>query len=316
MTGTICPPDHKHAGNTVCYIAHKCRCDTCRTNATDRARARRRSQLYGTFDTGLVPAGPARDHIKLLQESGMGYKQIATATGLGFTAITSLMYGRKGSKGDPRKGSVLLQILRTKEAAILAIHPHADLLAAGANVNSLGTRRRIQALVTRGWSQQKIANQVGITRANMCIVMKREQCTAGFARRVATLYDQLWNTPPAHEAWRDKIAFNRSVNYAAARRWVAPLGWDNIDTDLVPPLAEPDDSIDEMAVQLVVDGEHMRLTSAERRAATELLWAARWSDSRIAERIGVTPRTILRIRIELGLTAYPQNELIDAIIAA
>jgi uncharacterized OB-fold protein len=32
----ICPPEHKHAENTVCYNHHGCRCDECRTKKSER----------------------------------------------------------------------------------------------------------------------------------------------------------------------------------------------------------------------------------------------------------------------------------------
>lgn len=309
MSEFVCPPDHKHAAVSTCYIQHKCRCDSCGNASTARASRRRKDQAYGRFDTGLVDAEPVREHVEMLQAFGLGWKRIGELSGVGHTAVSSLIYGRKGSNSDPRKGEVLKRTSREKAEKILAVKPDLSLLAEGALVPSRGVHRRVQALVARGWSQSKVAQQVNFTRSNFGGMMHAPQVSAGLHRRVAALYEEWCMLEPPHEEWREKIAFNRSVNYAKARRWVPPLAWDDIDTDPEPPLAEDDGSVDEMAVELALSGEKVRLTPAERRVAVTRLHAERWSDARIGEAIGAADRTVFRIRQELGLEAFDQTEL-------
>lgn len=313
VTEFVCPPGHKHAEVGTCYVIHKCRCSPCRA-ARSRAEARRnRLKAYGRYDNGLVDAGPVRDHIAYLQAYGMGWKRISAVSGVGATAVESLIYGRKGGASDPRKGEVLQRTTRAKAEKILAVRPELHLLAGGALVPSLGTHRRVQALVTRGWSLSKIAVRVDMTRANFGGMMQRGMVRASVARKVIAVYEQLWNTPPPHTEWRDLSAFNRSQRYAAQRRWVAPLGWDDIDTDEQPPADDvAAGGVDDMAVELALAGESVRLSAAERRVAVERLWAVRWSDARIAERLGLAPRTVLRIRKELALEAFDLSELVQA----
>jgi transcriptional regulator with XRE-family HTH domain len=267
--------------------------------------------MYGRYDNGLTDAEPVREHLRYLQNSGLGWKRIATLSGVGKTAIESLIYGRKGSTTDPRKGEVLMRTTRTKAAAILAVKPDLALLAGGASISARGTHRRIQALVSRGWSQSKLSALVGMDPSNFWGLMRREKVSVTTHRVVAEIYDRLWNEEPPKAEWRDKIAYSRSISYAKQRRWLPPLAWDDIDTDTEPPVQDEIGGIDVMAVELAMSGERMRLSPPERREAITRLHAHRWSDQRIAEQIGVAPRTVWRIRQELGLEAFEQSELVD-----
>jgi len=313
VTVFTCPPEHRHAAVGTCYVFHKCRCSPCRAARSAAEVRRNKLKAYGRYDTGLVDAAPVREHIELLQAYGMGWKRIGVVSGVGSTAVSSLIYGRKGSNADPRKGEVLQHTARSKAEKILAVRPEIHLLSPGARIPARGTHRRIQALVSRGWSQSKLGALLGVNAGNMGTMLKRPHVTAGFAMSVAALYEANWDTPPPNTDWRDLIAFNRSKRYAAQRRWVAPLGWDDIDTDEQPPADGAEaGGVDDMAVELAMAGEAVRLSSAERRVAVERLWAERWSDARIAERLGITDRTVLRIRQELKLTAFEYGELRQA----
>lgn len=308
----VCPDDHKRAVNGTCYAIHKCKCDGCRAGMTTRAGARSRAQLYGRWVDPYVPAEPVREHIELLQASGLGWKRIAALSGVGNTAVSQLIYGRKGSNSDPRKGEVLKRTTRVKADAILAVNPDLSLLAAGAVIPSRGTHRRLQALVSIGWSQSKLAAHLDIQPGNFNRMMGAASVCVGLHREVHVLFDQLWNTEPTHDEWRSLSSFNRAKRYAAARRWLPPMAWDAIDTDVAPPVAEASttDGIDEAAVELAMSGEDVRLTSLERRAAVTRLHAQRLSDHLIADRLRINARTVLRIRQELGLAAFDQDELI------
>jgi len=299
----ICPPDHKHAATGTCYVFHKCRCDACRAGRSAAATSRNRQKAYGRYDHGLVDAAPVREHIQYLQSCGLGWKRIAEISGAGTTAIGSLIYGRKGGTSDPRKGEVIKRTTREKADRILAVKPDLSLLAAGAYISSRGVHRRVQALVARGWSQSKLSAMVGREPGNWFTMMQAPSVTVALHREFAEIYERLWNEEPPHADHRDKIAYSRSINYAAARRWLPPLAWDDIDTDVEPPAQEETVGIDEALVLLAIAGEQVRLTPEERRAAVTELNASRLNDSVIAERLHVTTRTVLRIRQELDLAA-------------
>lgn len=300
---SVCPPGHKHAGVSTCFIQHRCRCDGC--VAAHNARGARRAKLkaYGRWDTGLVDAAPVREHVETLLASGLGWKRIAELTDVGNTAISQLIYGRKGSNKDPRKGEQLQRVSRAKAEKILALQPSLEHLRDGALVPSVGTHRRIQALVVNGWSLQRIGERIGVHRSNMTSLMHRGQVEKRTHDAVVALFDELWRTPAPAESWHEKSAATRARNYAVARRWLPALAWDDPDTDREPPAGAElgEDFVDEAIVALAVMGDRPRMTSAERREVVRILHRERWGDPRIAEYTGMVPRTVMRIRQELGL---------------
>lgn len=304
----VCPPDHKHAEATTCYIQHQCRCDDC--VADHNARETRRSKLkaYGRFDTGLVDAAPVREHILMLSEYGIGYKRIAQLAGVGITGVRQLIWGRQ--EPGTRYGEIPKRVGREKAEKILAVEPRIENLGARKSVPSRGTHRRLQALVARGWSQSKLADRLGMDRANFGGMMQRQFVGAATHRAVVELFDELWDQDPPRQTHRDKIAYTRTLRYAAARRWLPPLAWDDIDTDTEPPVPDEEDgSVDEVAIELAITGEGPRLTPAERRECVRRLHRERWSDGRIADTIRCNVKTIQRIREELGLEAFDPTEL-------
>ena len=61
--------------------------------------------------------------------------------------------------------------------------------------------------------------------------------------------------------------------------------------------------IDEVAVDRLVAGDRpAHTTRAERQAAVEVLSRRGWPVSRIAEYVGITPRSVGRLRARAGLT--------------
>jgi transposase len=262
---------------------------------------RYRLKAYGRFDTGLVDAQPVREHMMMLAEFGLGYKRVAKLAGIGITPARNLIWGRQDS--GPRYGELQKQVKRETAEAILAVKPEIGVLAGGARIPARGVHRRVQALVTMGWSQSKLADRLGMERGNFGLMMQRTHVTVRVHREVAALFEELWNVLPPREEWHDKIAFARSKGYARKRRWLPPLAWDDIDNDVEPPVPDEIDGVDEVLVHLAVSGDHVRLSPAERRAAVTVLHDARLSDSAIAERLHCADRTVLRIRQELGLAA-------------
>ncbi|WP_448812078.1 hypothetical protein [Agromyces bauzanensis] len=301
-----CPDSHKHAESTSCYKAHGCRCDSCTTHNTAKAAERERAKLYGRFDDGLVEAGPVREHMAALAEFGLGYKRIAGLAGASVTTVRILIHGRQDGT---RRGEIPKRVSRETARRILRVKPEVGLLADGALITARGAHRRIQALVTRGWSQAKLAARLGMTRPNFGAMMQREQVTAATHRAIAALFEQLWDVEPPRRSHEDRIAYARTIKYAAVRRWLPPMAWDDIDTDPEPPVIDEGDFIDEIAIDLALSGEHVRLSSAERRTAVSRAHAMKWSDNLTARTIGCVPETVARIRRELDLEAWPFEEL-------
>lgn len=199
---------------------------------------------------------------------------------------------------------------------------HRHMVAAGRQdvfnrrVDATGTRRRIQALMCLGWSQSELARRTGIHQEVFSEHLHRDLVTTKSRDRVAELYESLSHLLPPTETRGQRISVNRTRALARRNGWAPPLAWDDIDADAKPAATEPTRDVDEVAVELAIRGQKVRLTPADRRACVSRLHAERYSDGRIADTIGCDEKTVGRIRDELGLAAFPQNDLIDRSIAA
>ena len=209
---------------TRARYAQGCDCDLCKRGNREYENHRSRQQVYGRPTADLVDAPPVPTHVRALQDAGMGTRAIAAAAGLDRKRVTQLLNGR------PDRGSPPTRRMRPEHAAALLAVAAAP--ADHALVCADGTHRRIQALVERGWSVSKLAYRLGMGPANLFAVLKQSEVTAKFARKITALYDALWDTPPPEDTWADRVAASRARNYAAARGWVAPAGWDDDLIDL------------------------------------------------------------------------------------
>jgi hypothetical protein len=238
----------------------------------------------------------------LLAEFGIGYKRVAALAGIGITPARTLIWGRQDP--GPRYGELQKHVKRETAEAVLAVKPDVKNLAGGARIPARGTHRRVQALVTLGWSQSKLAERLGMERSNFGTMMQRDHVTASLHRAAEALFEELWDQEPPHADWHDKAAYTRARRYARERRWLPPLAWDDIDNDVEPPVAEAEEgAVDEVVIVLAMGGEHIRLSPLERREVVRRLNAAKLSDPAIAERTHMPARTVIRIRQELGIPA-------------
>lgn len=184
-----------------------------------------------------------------------------------------------------------------------------DHLAGGASVPSRGAHQRVQALVARGWSLSKIARRIGWSGENFSAMMLRDSISASTCRAVADLYEELWVVTPPEETHRDKAAALRARHHASDRGWAPPLA----RTTSIPTLLQqrpqraPTRSTRSPS-NFACAGEPVHLGKAERRAAVQLLHAGRLSDVRIAQRLGIADRNVLRIREELGLPGWSPTQ--------
>lgn len=253
-----------------------CRCTACSRANRDYENHRARMILYGRWEP-YVDAGPTREHVRMLSAAGIGWKRAARLAGVSTGAMSKLLYGGPGDRPPSRR------IRAETEAAILAVQPRAEALGGRAFLNAAGTRRRLQALVAIGWPKARLAARLGMLPANFGDVMTREQVTAGTARAVAALYDELWNTSPAEDGHREKISASRDRNYARVRGWAPPLAWD-------------DDSIDDPAAAAA---NWKRSASTQWRAAdlageAEDLERLGYTQEQAAERLGVSRAALAR----------------------
>lgn len=207
-----------------------CRCARCVQANREWASHRARMRLYGRWQP-YVDAGPAREHVRLLGECGIGWKQVVKLSGVSAGSVSKLLYGGPGDRPPARR------IRAVTEAAILAVVPSPGCLADRALAAGIATRRRLQALVALGYPKAQLAARLGMLPSNFGDVMERGQVTAATERAVAALYDELWDQIPPETTHREKLSASRARNYAAARGWALPQQWD--DDTIGDPEAVP-----------------------------------------------------------------------------
>lgn len=303
---------HEH-GTRACYVLDKCRCVPCKDANRATERHRQRQQLYGRWQP-YVDAEPVRQHILALRTQGLGHKRIATLAGVPHGSLSKLVYGA------PERGMAPSKRVRAATAdRILAVSPALENLGARTNVDATGTTRRLQALVAAGWSASKLAQRLGVLPSNFTKTIMGRQCSAATARAVRDLYATLAFTAPPEGNQRDRISVARSRNRARAAGWPPPMWWDEGDLD-DPAFGEhltyrsvsrvvSHEDVDEIAVEQAMQGARgpSLLTVAERREVVRRLHAWGCNDQEIQRRTGLTGRTALRIRQELGLRAVQEG---------
>lgn len=161
-------------------------------------------------------------------------------------------------------------------------------------ISSLGTRRRVQALVAIGHTFSRIGDALDLSQSAANALAHRDGAymRTSTAARVARLYDAWSMTLPPETTplERRNAAYARTI--ARKHGWAPPLAWDDIDNDLYPHL--PDDTdppisrhdVDEVVVYRFLAGEHLPTTLGERRAIAEAWVAAGRSLNELARRTG------------------------------
>ena len=301
-----CVHGGKHAhGTRTMYRVDGCTCTPCADAESAHGARRRRLQAYGRWESSLVDAGPVRAHMAGLRASGMGYRRIAALSGKTYAQLQRIDHAWAGH--PPYK-----RLARATAAAILAVQPD---LAPGALVDGTGTRRRLQALVARGWSYQELSIQMGrgavYRRHARRLATAPGRITHRTRLEVVALYERLWDqAPPAGSAY-EHATVARMLRIAAASGWVPPLAWN--DEDLDDPGAKPalrwlngrlvdaqpaKRAVDEIAVSVAVEGVRVPLTRQERQAAALALRDRGLSAAETAARVGASERSVQRYRVK------------------
>lgn len=300
MTYTsVCPPDHKHQATTTCYTKHKCRCEGCHTAWRARDTRIRKAIAYGRYVSPLIDATESRTHILHLRSAGLASGAIAHASGVDATTILKIADGRSQ------------QVIRSTAAKILTVERDSDKYRPKSWYPATGSRRRLQALVARGWSLSALGREAGLSPQRIQQIINATRITVGVHRRIAALYDELWNERPPLTTTSDKGSYTKALNMARRRGWAPPAAWDDIDTDPELPTTVDAEAIDEVAVDLALAGEPVQLNHAEKLEGLRRMHPLKWSNSLIGEHLGCEERTVCRLRDELDLPGWDQNEVLD-----
>lgn len=231
-----------HAPSRSRYVSG-CRCAGCTAENRAYNEHHKRQQLYGRPTTDLVDAGPVREHVARLVEAGMGTRTIAGAAGLGRNVVTNLLHGRP-SRGNPPTARLRPDTAR----ALLSVAPA---LAGKALVDASGSRRRLRALVARGWTMTRLAEGLGMKVSNLAPLVSgtgEAQVTQAFAERVRALYEDLWDAEPPCDNSAQRGAVSRARKLAAERGWPPPAAWDDDLLDLTE--ADLSDRLEMLAAEM------------------------------------------------------------------
>lgn len=151
--------------------------------------------------------------------------------------------------------------------------------------NPARTRDQLRALASAGWSAPQLAARLGGVSPSAVHQLQsghRRKVFTGTAERVDRLYRELHHIPgPSRKA----------ATHAAER------GWPSIDDLEYGPLTGADSTIvDQVAIERALAGDQVTLTREERRQVVATLTDAGESSRQIAEKIGVTRRSVVRHR--------------------
>ncbi|WP_304452849.1 hypothetical protein [Nocardiopsis sp. YSL2] len=213
--------------------ADRCGCPVC--HEALRAYENRRSRLiaYGQWKP-FTDAAPAREHIRRLNESGIGWQQVARLAGVSKSSVSGILYPR-GRRAPASR------VRPTTAAAILALDidlmQHADQLAPGTVVDATGTQRRLAALIRIGWSQRRLAALLGTQQPTISRWLHATRVSLATHQSVIDLYDRLWDTAPPQATPGQRAAASRARRFATEAGWPPPMAWD--DDELDDPAAQP-----------------------------------------------------------------------------
>jgi AraC-like DNA-binding protein len=269
------------------YKDYRCRCPECSEARRAYESRRRRLIAYGQWE-GLVDAGPARQYIRGLMAGGLSRPKVAELAGLSTSGLARLLYGSGGQPPCKR--------IRTETAEkILAVHPTLDDYPGGALIDSTATHRRIQALAAIGWSLSEQARLAGRLHKHFSPVLDKSRVPARLARQVRDVYERL-SMRPAPAGY----SATRTRRMAAARGWLPPLAWDDVDLDVVdatPVGAEVAASavVDEVAIDRALTGERIDLTDDELLAAVQVGAARGMPDWLLSERLHMNVSGVHRL---------------------
>lgn len=275
------------------YVADRCRCEPCTAANRDYHRSNERRRAHAAANPArqyLVDAEPVRAHVRSLQDGGMGWRTIAARAGVNGSVVKKLLWGHAARGQSPAK-----RVRPETAQRLLAVRLE---LANHAKVPSIGTQRRLQALVALGWSQSKLAAELGLTPANFGTTIHHSgQVYESTARAVRELYERLWHTPPPEESHRDKISASRARSTAAGNGWAVPMAWD--DDTIDDPHAQPvtgdakDDEVDPVAVERACAGERpTKLRPVDRAAAIRRMANDGVAPTTIARRLRIALRNV------------------------
>jgi len=250
--------------------------------------------------TRYVDAEPTRSRLAELTAAHVPLRALGRACGLSDTGVKAILAGTRSQvqhETANRVARVCLRDIYSEQAT--------------GHVPKIGAVRRVHALMAMGWSHQQL-EAAGVPNTARLLSGTGHLVTVERWRDVCEVFDRLSMTPGPSPETR---------GWARARGYAPPLAWD--DDSIDDPTARPHgelsmgrgaDVIDMVAVRRTLEGDPQRpnLTAREQALTLGALAARGVSDPQLADRLGVSDRTILRWRHRDGtLTRRPSTPATD-----
>ncbi|MET9517472.1 hypothetical protein [Streptomyces sp. NPDC002994] len=192
-----------------------------------------------------LPATEAAEHIQRLRQT-MSWADLRDASGCSAAHLRNIASGR-----EPR-------INRHTHNKILTVQPSPR---GYLYIDALGSRRRIQALMSCGHSQYVIAAAAGTTQYRIGLICNGQATVRlHLAQRITAAYGQLANSEGSS---------TRGRNVAAKNGWAGPDYWDDGDFD--NPDFQPADGATPRYIVLAENGLELEQQGHTREQAAERL---------------------------------------------
>lgn len=179
--------------------------------------------------TSCVDAEPVRQHIRRLHAAGFTDRRIAALSGV--ATETVIGFTRPINRASNRRG-----VKRTCHPAIasriLAVQVEDSTPGL---VDAIGARRRLQALIARGWPIEHVARHAGIGGTHLRLLVQRPRIYGRTAQAVSDTYRQLAGLRPERNGV-SKGEATKARRRAAANRWPDPKYW----ADRMDVIDDPD----------------------------------------------------------------------------
>lgn len=95
-------------------------------------------------------------------------------------------------------------------------------------VSPVGSQRRIQALIARGWAASELARCLAMLPTHLDRMLREDQpVRPGRAAEITALYEALWNVPPDESTPAGRRSAASARRRARGRGWAPPMAWDD-----------------------------------------------------------------------------------------
>jgi hypothetical protein len=200
--------------------------------------------------------------------------------------VRHLMIGRSPSERNARysRPQHITKMLRTNANLLMALRYDTLTAAPGVRVNSLGTNRRVQALVAAGYSLTWIATQIDWSCSNLTALLERASVEVKTAVKINTLFENYAYKPCQPTTKVQRYSVTRSLNLAKKNGWVTAMAWDDIDRDARPPTVDGIPIIDTVIVETLVSGQTVPVPHGTKKLYAKAML-----------QYGVTPTFVCRV---------------------